>query len=219
MDVRDFMHNDVKVKVVDENELVVEGNVEKRDGGSVSKKNFRRSFIFPGLVKLEAVSSAMSSDGVLTINVPKKEEQQNITSKRLQFVTNENQKTSTSSQKFSSSESSHKNLLHSLKQESTKNVKCQESEMENRSLENDLKDFERENLLPISEMGHLFHEDFFANAHQDFENAVKKVLNQWEESASTTDDFNSYRSLREKDLRDENQAVSITEDHQAHKVS
>nr|WAU46380.1 heat shock protein [Cherax quadricarinatus] len=64
IDVRDFLSGDVKVKVVDENEVVVEGSVEHTHQGSVSKKSFLRRFSFPGLVRPDAVTSTMSSDGV-----------------------------------------------------------------------------------------------------------------------------------------------------------
>ena len=72
IDVRDFMKGDLKVKMVDENELVVEGTTETTQDGSASKKSFHRRFTFPGLVSTETVTSSMSSDGVLTVTVPKK---------------------------------------------------------------------------------------------------------------------------------------------------
>lgn len=70
--MRDFMDGDIKVKVVDDSELVIEGSVEKRRDGAVSKKTFCRRFSFPGLLSEDAVSSSMSADGVLTVTVPKK---------------------------------------------------------------------------------------------------------------------------------------------------
>lgn len=73
MDVQDFLKGgDVTVKAVDERELLVEGRVEKEDGGSRSTKRFLRRFVVPGDAELESVSSVMSSDGVLTILAPKK---------------------------------------------------------------------------------------------------------------------------------------------------
>ncbi|XP_047474767.1 uncharacterized protein LOC125029067 isoform X1 [Penaeus chinensis] len=72
MDVHDFMGGDVKVKVVDEKDLVVEGSVEKKEGGSsVSSHSFRRRFSLPRLTDLSAIDSVMSSDGILTITTPK----------------------------------------------------------------------------------------------------------------------------------------------------
>ncbi|XP_042864565.1 heat shock protein beta-1-like [Penaeus japonicus] len=71
LDVHDFPSEDVKVKVVDNKEVVVEGRVEKNDGTFRSSKSFCRRFNFPGEVDMNAVTSAMSSDGVLTITAPK----------------------------------------------------------------------------------------------------------------------------------------------------
>ncbi|XP_042864572.1 protein lethal(2)essential for life-like isoform X2 [Penaeus japonicus] len=70
LDVHDFKSGDVKVRAEDKH-VVVEGRVEKEDGDFKSMKSFCRRFNFPGKVNLEAVTSAMSSDGVLTITAPK----------------------------------------------------------------------------------------------------------------------------------------------------
>ncbi|XP_042889718.1 protein lethal(2)essential for life-like [Penaeus japonicus] len=71
LDVHDFKSGDVKVRVEDNKQVVVEGQVEKEEGDFKSMKSFYRRFNFPGKVNLEAVTSAMSSDGVLTITAPK----------------------------------------------------------------------------------------------------------------------------------------------------
>ena len=73
VDVHDFTGGDVKVKVVDEKELVVEGRVEKTGdrGSSVSIHTFRRRFALPSQTDVNAISSAISSDGILTITAPK----------------------------------------------------------------------------------------------------------------------------------------------------
>ncbi|XP_063587090.1 protein lethal(2)essential for life-like [Penaeus indicus] len=70
LDVHDFKSGDMKVRVED-NQVVVEGRVEKEEGDFKSMKSFCRRFNFPGKVNMEAVTSAMSSDGVLTITAPK----------------------------------------------------------------------------------------------------------------------------------------------------
>ncbi|XP_037777740.1 protein lethal(2)essential for life-like [Penaeus monodon] len=70
LDVHDFKNGDVKVRV-EENQVVVEGRVEKEEDDFKSTKSFCRRFNFPGKVNMEAVSSAVSSDGVLTITAPK----------------------------------------------------------------------------------------------------------------------------------------------------
>lgn len=65
------MSGDVKVKAVGKDEVVVKALAEKQAGGSKSTKTFSRCLNFPGEVDMDAISAAMSSDGVLTITVPK----------------------------------------------------------------------------------------------------------------------------------------------------
>lgn len=55
-----------------ENEILIEGEVEEKTGNSFSKKTFRKYFLLPGAVDLHGATSALSSDGVLNIRVPKK---------------------------------------------------------------------------------------------------------------------------------------------------
>ncbi|XP_069981333.1 protein lethal(2)essential for life-like [Penaeus vannamei] len=75
LDMHDFMGGDVKVKVVGEKELVVEGRMEKEEGrSSMSAHSFRRRFSLPHLTDMTAITSVMSSDGILTITVPEVEE-------------------------------------------------------------------------------------------------------------------------------------------------
>ncbi|KAK3853398.1 hypothetical protein Pcinc_040066 [Petrolisthes cinctipes] len=83
MDVRDYIKGDIKVKVVGDDEVQVEGEVleEEEEGGNGAKsrrrrRRFHRRFHLPG-VKVEEVEGGMvtaglSSDGVLTLTVPKK---------------------------------------------------------------------------------------------------------------------------------------------------
>ncbi|XP_066965169.1 serine-rich adhesin for platelets-like [Macrobrachium rosenbergii] len=207
LDVRDFMDGDVKVKIVDENELVIEGSAEKKDGHSISKKSFCRRFTFPGLVKADAVSSAMSSDGVLTVNVPKNK-QRETSEKKVNFQLQNTKEEVASS---ISADTSDKKFVEA---DSWKDV-ASEDFFHNRKTDI---------LLPISEKGSFFHDSFFENARQDFEKSVKEVLNNFGmlekhgKSTSVSHDMTSYRNLREKDMREENQAISVTEDHQSHKV-
>lgn len=72
LDVHDFMCGDVKVKVLDE-ELLVEGHVEKKEEGSssVSSHSFRRYFSLPQHTDMATITSVMSADGILTITAPK----------------------------------------------------------------------------------------------------------------------------------------------------
>ncbi|XP_042236009.1 protein lethal(2)essential for life-like [Homarus americanus] len=53
------------------NLVEVEGRVEKQEGELKSNKSFCRRFNLPGVVNLDTITSAISSDGVLTIRAPK----------------------------------------------------------------------------------------------------------------------------------------------------
>ncbi|XP_076032553.1 uncharacterized protein LOC143020250 [Oratosquilla oratoria] len=70
VDVKDFSPEDINVKTVDDT-VVVEGKIEKKEGNAVSTQRFTRRFMLPSGVDLNAISSALSRDGVLTINAPK----------------------------------------------------------------------------------------------------------------------------------------------------
>lgn len=72
MDVHDFLDGEVKVKAEGE-EVVVEGRLERREkgGSSVSSHSFTRRFSLPPFTDMAAITSVMSSDGILTITAPK----------------------------------------------------------------------------------------------------------------------------------------------------
>ncbi|CAG2064813.1 unnamed protein product [Timema podura] len=72
LDVQQFKPEEIKVKTVD-NYLVVEGKHEERkdEHGFISRE-FQRRYLLPEGVDPEAVTSTLSSDGVLSIAAPKK---------------------------------------------------------------------------------------------------------------------------------------------------
>nr|ABE57138.1 heat shock protein Hsp21.3 [Liriomyza sativae] len=70
LDVQQFTPNEINVKVVD-NYVVVEGkHEEKQDEHGYISRQFSRRYRLPKGVNPEAVSSQLSSDGVLTIHAP-----------------------------------------------------------------------------------------------------------------------------------------------------
>ncbi|XP_034481671.1 heat shock protein 26-like [Drosophila innubila] len=71
MDVTQFSPNELTVKVVDKS-IVVEGKHEERedDHGYISR-HFVRRYALPEGYEADKVMSSLSSDGVLTVNVPK----------------------------------------------------------------------------------------------------------------------------------------------------
>ncbi|XP_076062043.1 uncharacterized protein LOC143037537 [Oratosquilla oratoria] len=70
LDVHDFVGGEVRIRAEGQI-LVVEGRTQKNERNSTSSQSFRRCFNFPTSVDMEAVSSALSSDGVLTVIAPK----------------------------------------------------------------------------------------------------------------------------------------------------
>ncbi|XP_016971631.2 heat shock protein 22 [Drosophila rhopaloa] len=70
LDVKDY--SELKVKVLDESIVLVEGKSEQQDGeqGSYTSRHFLRRFVLPEGYEADKVTSNLSSDGVLTITVP-----------------------------------------------------------------------------------------------------------------------------------------------------
>lgn len=72
-----------------------------------------------------------------------------------------------------------------------------------------LLDFEPLGLFPIIERGLFFQDTFFDDWQEQWEDAIKDILDKFNARLPNTDDFSSYRTLRENDLREENQANSL----------
>jgi len=84
MDVEQFKPNELNVKVVDDNIIVVEGKHEDRedDHGFISR-HFVRRYALPKGYEADKVQSSLSSDGVLTITVPKPQAIEDKTKERV----------------------------------------------------------------------------------------------------------------------------------------
>lgn len=79
--------------------------------------------------------------------------------------------------------------------------------------------WELDSFLPVSHRGLFFHDSFFQDVHQDFNMAVQEVLSKFrKEKSSSMDDLTFYRSLRESDLTEENQAIKVSENQHNHQV-
>ncbi|XP_012270235.1 protein lethal(2)essential for life [Orussus abietinus] len=73
LDVQQFAPEEVSVKVVDRS-VVVEGkHEEKQDEHGWISRQFVRKYLIPEQCDIEQVSSKLSSDGVLSIVVPRKD--------------------------------------------------------------------------------------------------------------------------------------------------
>ena len=80
--------------------------------------------------------------------------------------------------------------------------------------------------LPISRRGHFFKDSFFENAHQQFNSTVRGILQRWGETdflgdpkLRLSDTLSRYRQLRTHNLKEEDQAVTVTCDAATQKVS
>ncbi|ROT82036.1 heat shock protein 21 [Penaeus vannamei] len=73
--------------------------------------------------------------------------------------------------------------------------------------------------FPITRRGLFFSDSFFQDSWNDFQKAVREVLARWGDQSSLLDDLTSYRNLRSRDLREDTQAVTSSEDEHQHKHS
>ncbi|XP_018916236.1 protein lethal(2)essential for life [Bemisia tabaci] len=72
LDVQQFAPNEIVVKTSN-GAIVVEGkHEEKQDEHGFVSRQFTRRYVLPKDVEIENITSSLSSDGVLTISVPKK---------------------------------------------------------------------------------------------------------------------------------------------------
>lgn len=73
--------------------------------------------------------------------------------------------------------------------------------------------------LPIARRGQFFNDSYFEDTWKNYQDAVRDILSKWDDdSATASDDMTCYRRLRSRDMRDENQAITSTEDSSSYKV-
>jgi len=84
--------------------------------------------------------------------------------------------------------------------------------------------------LPISRRGSFFQDSFFSDVHDEFDATVRRVLARWrdtdfslrdcwDDNCRYSDILKRYRQLRSLNLKEEDQAVTVTSDTSGHKVS
>nr|XP_027233877.1 uncharacterized protein LOC113825261 isoform X1 [Penaeus vannamei] len=188
VDVQDFVNGgEVIVKIVNEREVIIEGHVEKMEGNKTSIKRFRKRYVLPENIEVEKVTSVMSSDGVLTITTPKKPSSQPLT-----------QVTPVSIQK-----------IENKKQETI----TQETKTTTDSSVTDVPS----RLLTIIKKGNFFSDTFFEDCRQNFQTAVIQILKKLNIETSTVDVMTTYRTVRQRELREETQAITEKESEQVRK--
>ncbi|KAK0098969.1 hypothetical protein PV326_011993 [Microctonus aethiopoides] len=73
LDVQQFKPEEINVKVVDKCVVVEAKHEEKQDEHGWISRQFVRKYLIPEQCDIKQVSSSLSSDGVLTISVPRKD--------------------------------------------------------------------------------------------------------------------------------------------------
>ncbi|XP_015609635.1 protein lethal(2)essential for life [Cephus cinctus] len=76
LDVQQFTPEEIKVKVVDKSVIVEGKHKEKQDEHGWISREFIRKYLIPEQCDIEQVASKLSSDGVLSITVPRKDKPQ-----------------------------------------------------------------------------------------------------------------------------------------------
>ncbi|XP_063586537.1 uncharacterized protein LOC134764003 [Penaeus indicus] len=227
LDVHDFMCGDVKVKVLDEEELLVEGHVEKKEEGrsSVSSHSFRRYFSLPQHTDMAAITSVMSADGILTVTAPK--------------IKTETIKENAINQTLASNYREKANKTQKHMESQTDSGRSSSTRKETCSCDFGFKrtaDSSRfhsdswDTFLPITRKGGFFQDSFFSGIHRDFDASIRKVLNAWNDADLQLADFwddddfhrsdrlGRYRQLRSRNLWSDNQAVTVTSDDVNYKI-
>ncbi|KAG8232752.1 hypothetical protein J437_LFUL012997 [Ladona fulva] len=70
LDVNKYSPKEITVKTID-NTIIIEGrHEEKLDEHGFVSRHFVRRYVLPKSVQIEAVSSTLSSDGILTVSAP-----------------------------------------------------------------------------------------------------------------------------------------------------
>ncbi|XP_063234356.1 protein lethal(2)essential for life-like [Bacillus rossius redtenbacheri] len=72
LDVQQFEPEEVKVKVVDKYVTIDGKHEERKDEHGYISREFHRRYLLPDDVNVDALQSTLSSDGVLSIEAPKK---------------------------------------------------------------------------------------------------------------------------------------------------
>lgn len=73
LDVSQFAPNEITVKAIDNNCVVIEGKHEERpDEHGYISRHFQRRYMLPKGIEADKIISSLSPEGVLTVSVPKK---------------------------------------------------------------------------------------------------------------------------------------------------
>ncbi|KAK3873932.1 hypothetical protein Pcinc_021089 [Petrolisthes cinctipes] len=219
MDVYGLMNKELNVKVVGEQQVMVEGRLETNGDFPLSSSSFRRSFSLPQDTNMECISSVMSLDGILTIIAPRTADLK-MQSREILIpvkLVGEGDSCVPRPSPFldgcwaSGLRASNLQARHTIK--SFIRSKIQQSEA----------DTFREKIMkcpifPIPTLGAFFSDPFFKESWEAFQEAVREVLLRWGDLTTTANPLTRYRTLRATHLREDNQAMWSSEDDHNYKV-
>ncbi|XP_076056971.1 uncharacterized protein LOC143034583 [Oratosquilla oratoria] len=238
LDVKDFKDGDLSVKA-EGHSVEVEGRVEKKEGNSISTHSFRRRFSLPRNVDMASVTSTVSSDGILTIFAPKKNQPdapnefnipiENRTTTSVNINTQESSSENTSSMKSQEKEVTEKIIRDETKNYHNTSDNCNNStsateankktsQEENQSRERNSIVVEPVTPLPVILRGSFFEDSFFRHAHRDFASAMEHVMKRFGTESSSAENVKRYRTLRDVDFSNETQAFTLSEDDTSFKI-
>ncbi|CAL4120491.1 unnamed protein product, partial [Meganyctiphanes norvegica] len=232
LDVRDFLHSDMKVTVKGERELVVEG------APSEGKQGFSHKFLMPQGVLISQTSSVLSSDGVLTIITPKMMQpvKENV-SVPIEIKANVTKLQGKDRQKALAASLLKKNIQSKINKQTIEDFKAKvkvehtssgsengeehnkiisENHVKNKPLsvfENDLK----QGFKPIIRRGNFFKDSIFQNNHSQFNNSVKRAVEKSEQK--NMDPMEIYRYMRNNNNETSNRAISVTDEPNIYKIT
>ncbi|CAL4099190.1 unnamed protein product, partial [Meganyctiphanes norvegica] len=214
VDLQDFKSGDIKVKIHNAKELTVEGEQNEKQSYTLFKRQFCRKFIFPSHINSEAVTSAVSEEGVLTINAPKKikencEEAKSEESVKSILISHDSNNGLNSSNE-KSCKSEERDASHSISDN-------QNNESINSIDKSKNNDAENAKALPITRRGSFFTDPFFKDTQMEFKNTIKDFIGK-SGFISKDDDFGFYRSLLERSTTKDKQAEIITESDNIYQI-
>ncbi|CAK9803878.1 Protein lethal(2)essential for life [Anthophora quadrimaculata] len=85
LDVQQFKPDEINVKVVDKCVIVEGKHEEKQDEHGWISRQFTRKYIIPEQCDIEQVTSTLSSDGMLSITAPRKDQPKDQSERKIQI--------------------------------------------------------------------------------------------------------------------------------------
>ncbi|CAL4139379.1 unnamed protein product [Meganyctiphanes norvegica] len=207
VDVHDFKNSDIKIKVHNANELTVEGEQHENQNQTSIKRKFCRKFIFPNHINCDAVTSAVSEEGVLTINAPKKikencKEVKSDESVKSILISHDSNHELNSSTEQNGKGKDNKESVYIQSSPNNETIKSVNDSV--------LYEDEDAQTLPITRRGPFFTDPYFEDSRLILNNTIKEVIGK-SGSTSKDDDFSFYRSLLDRSNNKDNQTGTITE--------